>query len=271
MAGDRDEGRARVGTRERVDTEIDLGLGPRTGGAIAPGAGARPARPADDAPAPQAPPGRLAGAARTMRSFLGFGAGTERALGHFADLAAAPLPADEISDTEARRRAGIDAVPGATRGVDEVPPPTPQTLPAVVSRALLAEGETRIVPEWHMVRHLPGYLKNAIRQLGRQVFAPFTDTPIEEIQVLSTLVNTDREVKAVMTWILRNGIRDDEAELDFGRIMPDYSAKTQIWNVEGCTFMVVKDFAGHYVYAWPGGRGTRLDHDAPAPALRGPR
>jgi hypothetical protein len=248
--------RTRIETRERET--IDLGLAdPLRNRSMA-------ARNRASTPSTQAPPGRLAGAARTLRSMVGFGAQAPQASRHLADLAAAGLPQDGISDAEAMRRAGHDAAP--TEGCEPVPR-RPETLPAIVSRAMSVEGGAKIVPEWHMVRHLPGYLQSRIRQLGRQVFAPFTDTPIEDIQVLSTLSNPDRDVKAVATWIFRNGIRDDEAELEFGQIMPDYKANTQIWNVEGFTFMVVKDFAGHYVYSWPGGRGTQLDNDDPAPQL----
>lgn len=166
---------------------------------------------------------------------------------------------DEISDDEAARRAGHDSV-GHTDGMNE--PPTPQNLPAIINTAVAASG-MHIEPKWHMVRNLPGYMQSGIRALGRQLFGPFTDTPIEDIQVLSTLSNDDTEVKAMMTWIKRNGVKDDEAQIKFDNSPASrYGADVQIWNAEGFTFMVVKDPHGYYVYGWPGGRGTQVGHDA---------
>lgn len=268
MAGDDEQPRRRAGVLEaEARTRIDI-EGPGRLGDVAPRrADAPPGRAPDAAPTP---PGRLAGAAQTLRSVLGFGREAGRAAGHLGHLARAGLPRDVIDDAEARRRAGADEpdlVP--TEGVERRPP-RPETLPAVISTAMTRTGDARIVPRWHMVRHLPGYQMEAIRTLGRSVFAPLTDTPIEDIQTVSTLSNRSEEVKAMATWIFRNGIRDDEAEMDFARVMPGYAAKTQIWNVEGFTFMVVKDFAGHYIYAWPGGRGTRLGSDPEAPRLGRP-
>lgn len=192
-------------------------------------------------------PGKKAGREKTRSSVRA--PADPRAADYMGRLAASGLE-DEIDDEEAARRAGH------TDGAEPTTV-TPQTLPAVVNNAL-AETGANITPEWHMVKHLSGYMQQAIRAMGRMIFAPFTNTPIEEIQVLSTLSNDEIEVKAMMTWIMRNGIRDDKAELQFNEILPAYSAQTQIWNAEGATFMVVKDFAGIYVYAWPGGRGVHV-------------
>jgi hypothetical protein len=160
---------------------------------------------------------------------------------------------DEISDAEAARNAGHTP----THQGEEPVPPTPENLPAIISTAVAQTGEN-IQPNWHMVKHLPGYMQNAIRTLGRSVFRAFTDTPIEDIQVLSTLSNSETEVRGMMAWIKHNGIRDDRAELDFDGTINGYGADVQIWNVEKYTFMLVKDFAGYYIYGWPGGRGVHV-------------
>lgn len=211
-------------------------------------------------------PGKAAGAERTKKSFKGFndaGAAAQDMAG-IRDMIGNTQ--DEISDDEAARRAGIDSV-GHTDGYRE--PPTPQNLPAIINTAVAASG-MNIEPQWHMVKHLPGYMQSGIRALGRQIFAPFTDTPIEEIQVLSTLSNDDVEVKAMMTWIKRNAVKDDEAQIKFDNSPASrYGADVQIWNAEGFTFMVVKDPHGYYVYGWPGGRGTQVaDNHYDAPRLR---
>jgi len=172
-------------------------------------------------------------------------------------------PSDErsfsfLSDLE---NSGMrDDVVNGDLGQENIPV-TPETLPTVISTAVANTGE--VSPEWHMVRNLPGYMKSAIRAMGRAVFSPFTNTPIEDIQVVSTLSNPKPEVRAMMNWIRENGHRDDEAELHFHEIMPGYGAKTQIWTVENCTFMLVQDHAGHYVYGWPANSrpSNRLDNN----------
>jgi len=165
---------------------------------------------------------------------------------------------DVLTDEEAAINAGF------TEGVEV---PVPENLPAVISRQIATTGG-EIVPEWHMVKRLPGYLRNQVRAFGRLVLSQFTDTPIEDIQTVTTLTNDEIEVRALMAWIKANGIRDDRAEMDFGQTIPGYRADVQIWNVKDYSFLLVKDFAGYYVYGWPGGRGVHLENDAPRPLLR---
>ena len=139
------------------------------------------------------------------------------------------------------------------------PPRNPQNLPAVVSRALVQAGQGDFNPEWIMVRHLPGYMQNAIRALGRQVFRQFTETPVEDIQVMTTLTHSQADVQRMFAFIRRNAVRDDVARIDFQQVVPGYDADVQLWRMMGYEFLLVRDFAGYYVYGWPGGRGTRLD------------
>lgn len=234
-------------------------------------AGPVPATRRDAPPAPAGMPGKTAGATATRRAsaFAGHVDGVAERLGA---LSASRLR-DELTDGQAMQIAGFgDDVPdnagaGQFDGFDGVEPRNPENLPAVIGQAVAESGDGMIVPQWHMVRHLPGYLQQPIRALGRMVFRQFTDTPVEDIQTCTTLSNRVDEVKALMGWISRNGIRDDQAEMDFEGTIPDYKAETQVWNVQGYTFLLVKDFAGHYVYGWPGGRGVHLEHE-PRPLLR---
>lgn len=165
---------------------------------------------------------------------------------------------DEISDEEARRNQDTGVILEVNT----------DNLPAIISTAITNSGDNQIVPEWHQVRNLPGYAANAIRALGRAVFSNFTDTPIEEIQTVTTLTNDTNEVKALMHWISKNGIRDDIAEVDFGMDLEAIRADVQLWNVDDYSFLLVKDPYGHYVYGWPGGRDFRLDEEPSAPRLR---
>ena len=204
-------------------------------------------------------PGRTAsgGQARARASGVTM---TPSAAAHLGDLGASGI-GDEISDQEAARRAGHDNSGAPTTAGATPEPVNPENLPAVVSNALSKEGPADFDPEWIQVRHLPGYLQSPIRALGRGVFGQFTDTPIEDIQVITTLTNPEDDVKRMMGFIRKNGIRDDEARIDFSRVMPGYQAETQLWRMVGYEFLLVKDMMGYYIYGWPGGRGVHL----PAP------
>lgn len=154
---------------------------------------------------------------------------------------------DEISDEEAARHAGVTGEVG-----EEPVPSTPENLPAVVNDAISAH--TGVIPEWHMVKHLPGYLKSSIRAVGRQVFSPMTNTSIEDIQVLADLgngPNTTQELRAVANWLNTEGERVSDIEIHFEKIFPGYDAQIVAYNALGFTYIVVKDFMGHYIYSWP--------------------
>ena len=215
-------------------------------------------------------PGRVTRGAKQMKAGL-----DGQSINYLGDLMNSGLE-DHISDEDAGDMAMIGRNEGpalATDGADPLPV-TPENLPAVISRAIMdtsAENPGMVVfdPEWTMVRDLPGYMVGQIRTLGRMVFQPFTDTPIEDINVMAApFVNTKRDLDMMAHWIRRYGIRDDEAEMKFDGIMPGYSAQTQIWNAEGYTFMLVMDHAGGYIYSWPGGRGVHVSQDAAPLQLR---
>ena len=162
-------------------------------------------------------------------------------------------------------------VAAPTDGYTDPIPTTPDNLPAVISAAIARTdadpvGRPTFNPTWTQVRDLPGFMAQGIRALGRMVFGQFTDTPIEEVNVMAApFVNEKRDLDMMAHWIRRYGVRDDEAELDFEGVMPGYGAKTQIWNAEGYTFMLVLDEMGQYIYSWPGGRGVHLNApEAPA-------
>ena len=154
---------------------------------------------------------------------------------------------DEISNEEAYRRAG------KTNQRDTLKPKVDMsTLPAVINKSVATK--TGIDVEWHQVKHLPGYLASGIRKLGRQVLAAYTTTPIEEIQVLANIKgsgpNSEEEMKAVGKWLLQNGTRKREDELNFDQVLPGYAAKVVVYNYKSFDFMVVKDFVGTYIYSY---------------------
>lgn len=224
-------------TKTKKATNLDFDFGPEVGGEVST---QRRSASVDAQGDPLERPGRQTGAKPNIRSM-----DDPRAAGWLSDLANMDVD-DEVSDDDARRTAGVDNQPR-----------TPENLPAIMSRAIANTGG-EFEPNWYMVKNLPGYMQKAIRAIGRQIFSPYTDTPLEDIQVMSTLSNDDNEVKMMANWIRRNGARDDEAEMNFDQTMQGYAAQVQIWSTLGYQFMIVKDPMGYYIYSWPGGRGVHV-------------
>lgn len=111
-------------------------------------------------------------------------------------------------------------------------------------------------PNWHKIEDLPGYMKSAVRAIGRKVFAPMTNTDIEDIDIIANLngsgPNDDEELRQVGAYLRRNGQRQAEAEMDFNQtVLQGYKADIQIWTAADREFLTVKDHAGHYIYSWP--------------------
>jgi len=224
-------------------------------------------------------PGKKAGKSKTRSraSAMGMGgAASHPGMGDFYSQLNARDAQDDISDDEARRFAdmpddeygdetnleiGSDTPRQLAIGSDR-PEPTNDNLPAIVNKDIALSGDTKLQPEWHQVKHLPGYMQNAIRKLGREVFSQFTDTPIEDIQLIANLpgMNPERDVKGVMNWIRQNGVPEDEVEMTFpGNI----TAHVRLWKTEEFSFLLVKDFMGIYIYAWAGGRGVHIGNKKP--------
>ncbi|MEI7608731.1 MAG: hypothetical protein WCJ64_15240 [Rhodospirillaceae bacterium] len=135
--------------------------------------------------------------------------------------------------------------------------PTSELLPAVISAAITRSG-TKLQPRWLMVKDLPAMGRKAIQALGGAVFVQFTDTPIERIQTMTTLTNSEADVRAMLGWLKANAVHDEVARMDFSQTIPGYSAEVHIWKAEGYSFLVMQDFAGTYIYAWPGGRPEKV-------------
>ena len=144
-----------------------------------------------------------------------------------------------------------------------VEPKPPETLPTVVVKtttlAATAEYALRkagyLVPDFHQVAALPGNIKDQIRQLGRSLFKTMTVTPTNKIFVVANLggmgPNTDREVQSVADWVRENGQDYGDGSINFDRSIPGYEAETHMYTAAGITWLLVKDFAGQYIYAWP--------------------
>jgi hypothetical protein len=159
--------------------------------------------------------------------------------------------ADEIDDAEAARRAGYDTS-------DQPETPTQELVrahdvPEVIGQAMRTTGYQD--PEWHTINHLPGYMQNAIRGMGRQFFSMFTSTDLEEIITIANVQGqgptTDAELNAVMGWLRDNAEDLGEVEVSHGRAIPGYSPRVREYSTDGVRFHVVQDPMGKYIYAYP--------------------
>ena len=126
-------------------------------------------------------------------------------------------------------------------------------LPAVAGQALQAAGVQN--PEFHQVANLPGNMADQIRQLGKSLFGSLTMTPTKRIHVVANLggqgPNTSAEVNAVAGFLKDHGRDLGPGDIDFENVMPGYKAQTHMFTAAGIRWMLVKDFAGQYIYCWP--------------------
>ena len=168
---------------------------------------------------------------------------------------------DEIDDAEAARRAGHMDV------ADELTPvearrvlPEYDTLPAVIRQDLATinqeiVADSDVVPDWHTIANLPGYMQKAIRAMGRGNFKMFTNTPLEEIITIANVnsqgPNSDRELNAVVGWLKNNAQDMGEVHIDYSRVMPGYAPRVREYRAEDTRFHVVMDDFGKYIYAYP--------------------
>lgn len=135
----------------------------------------------------------------------------------------------------------------------DITKPKPSLLPKIISTSLLAAGMQN--PDFHQVKNLPGYMMSGIRFIGRKVFSPFTNTKLEDISVIANLnnsgPNTEAELNAVANFLRTHATRNPKYELSFFEKIPGYNAEALLYAYANYTFLVVKDHAGHYIYAWP--------------------
>jgi hypothetical protein len=126
-------------------------------------------------------------------------------------------------------------------------------LPAVAGQALQAAGVQN--PDFHQVANLPGNMADQIRQLGKSLFGSLTMTPTKRIHVVANLggqgPNSTAEVNAVAGFLKKHGQDLGPGDIDFDNVMPGYKAQTHMFSAAGIRWMLVKDFAGQYIYCWP--------------------
>jgi hypothetical protein len=175
-------------------------------------------------------------------------------------------PTDQMSNMLGKLR-NIEIDPDLPDYPDTEPETLPsvdvntRNLPAVASANLQAAGLQN--PEFYQVAALPGNMAAMIRQLGRNLFGSLTATPTNRIHVVANLggqgPNTTQEVNAVAGYLREYGTDLGSGDIDFNQVMPGYQADTHMYSAGGIRWMLVKDFAGQYIYCWP--ESDSVDYD----------
>lgn len=164
---------------------------------------------------------------------------------------------DTISDAQALANQGRVTVNDTTP--EPVGPGNAQNLPAIFSNKLvIATGE--FLPKWHLVRHLPAYLSEPIRAIGRIALTSFTRTDMENIRLTGSNMAAEAEVGEMMSWIRNNGTyveQPDKERMNFAGMLDGsrggeaYEALVKLYEVDGVDFLLVRDNHGKYIYSWP--------------------
>jgi hypothetical protein len=185
---------------------------------------------------------------------------------------------DRLSDAATARHAAVDV---ARQPVD---PPTPgragtgapeprvrDHLPMVITRALARQPEPGqpgpFNPRWSQVRHLPGYLVEPIRAVGRQLLGSMGGDALETMQVLATVLgqgpNPASDVQRMARWLQRHATELDKAQATLGGT----PAAEIEWEIVAAARANVGHLAGPAGRAGAGGRAA-VPARAIAPAGR---
>lgn len=232
--------------RTRTGTRPDINLGPDIAGSDAQLPASAPKSQTNKPGV--APELRSANAAQSRAAAANVGV-PDQMRGMLDRLNRLDRPGD-MSDEEARRLAAGDTEPETTT----------QNLPAVIRTDLARIGkdlatDSDVNPEWHSIKHLPGFLNRKIRGMGQDIFSMFTRTPHQDIRTIANVngqgPNTEKEIKTVLQWLMQNAEALPEADIDFGQGLPGYKPQVREFRTENTRFHVVRDPAGWYVYAYP--------------------
>lgn len=104
--------------------------------------------------------------------------------------------------------------------------------------------------EWYPVDGLPGVSDRVIKIIGKTIFSQYTTADMSQLFAASTPTNPENDVARIMVGLQKKGTLIKDALYDFEASMPGYVAEAKVYQYKGLEFLLVKDLAGHYVYAW---------------------
>jgi len=132
-----------------------------------------------------------------------------------------------------------------------VPDPIdPENLP--VRKTPITNLTDRNPLEWFTIEQLPGYAQKEIRILGNLIFKEYTNTPLKNIKILATLTNRMNDLERVAATLKKRGRKIMDVQYDFEQTIPDYKVElATLYRYNDNDYLVMKDFAGYYIYSWP--------------------
>ena len=138
---------------------------------------------------------------------------------------------------------------GEGEEVEEPVPPVEETLPAIIQSALsTTAGEVKSYQMANIVSRQPPQVRKELEKVGRDIFSQHSKTPksLKDIYSISSLTNSETEVKLMVAWVLMHGRKISDTTYNFPS-MPGYKPKAELWEDEGARFLIVretpKDFA----------------------------
>lgn len=104
--------------------------------------------------------------------------------------------------------------------------------------------------QWYPTSNLPGVSQGIVKMMGKQIFSHYTTSPMKDIYAIATLVNPEERVAVMYNGLKKKGQFVADVRYDFEATMPGYVAEAKVYRYKGLEFLLVKDFAGYYIYAW---------------------
>jgi hypothetical protein len=131
--------------------------------------------------------------------------------------------------------------------------PVVETMPAIIQTALSTEkGEIPSYQMSNIIQSAPPQMQKQLQKIGRDIFSQHSETPksLKDVYAVTSLTNSETEVKLMVAWIIMHGRKISDAEYNFPS-MPGYKPKAELWEDNGARFLIVretpKDFAGEEI------------------------
>lgn len=134
--------------------------------------------------------------------------------------------------------------------IQENLPKTIDNLQDIINDAMRKDGQ--FIPiTWIKLIQLPNAQRELLLKLAPYIFKECTSIRFTQILTTSSMIIPRANAVKLIEWIRKDGKRIPHQNFDFSNIIPGYTAKEQLWEKEGYSFLLVKDDQGYYIYGWP--------------------
>lgn len=208
--------------------------------------------------------GRITQAYGELQQRMGMGgpAGPATIDGDFADMdrpviagpprgLPAPPAADEferVDDIMPPPRPTGRAVTPVGPVIDMDEPAEPGTaLAPVAPRGGALAAAADYEPRWMKVGDMPPMMRFAIQAQGAPLFSQFTDTPVQDIRILSSMTHSPHEVESLEANIRAEG--EHQGNMDIHAFGMTSNVERYRWH--GWDTLITRDPGGTHVFAWP--------------------